>query len=395
MNDNNGKTLGRRRFLRRAGGAALMLPMINLGSYRVFAASETRYSQRAVDLVNSTRVFDMLSAPYDYGRMVGAMVAEDPRREDGFAVSDEQLELVLASGVDVFHPAVGVGGDQAMAFIARMNALVAERPEHIARIDSIADLDTLEKGRRVGIILGVQNSDHFTSPADVDRYYHLGQRISQLTYNRQNLLGSGSTDRVDGGISSLGVAVVERMNTLGMAVDVSHCGDRTTLDAFEVSSAPVLITHSNVRKLAGGHIRCKPDEAIQAMARSGGVMGITAVRQFVSDREPTTIEHYLDHIRYVVDLVGVEHVGIGSDQDMHGYDDMPEQAQRALKAGYSSSYAFRDKLDVEDYVHPRRTFDLVEGLIRRGFSDDDIRLVLGGNFHRVLGEIWKGQAVGP
>lgn len=379
----------RRRFLRGLGTAAVAAPMINLGSFKVFAASERRYSRRAVDLVASTRVFDMLSAPYAYGPMVQAMMAEQPKREDGFAVPEAQLATVLNSGVDVFHPAVGLGADDVMPFIARMNALVAERPEQIVRIDTLSDLERLEKGRSVGIILGVQNSDHLRESNDVDVYYHLGQRISQLTYNRQNLLGSGATDRVDGGVSSLGAAVVERMNELGMAVDVSHCGDQTTLDAFEVSSKPVLITHSNVRALAGGHVRCKSDEAIKAMARSGGVMGITAVRQFVSDREPTTIEQYMDHISYVADLVGVEYVGVGSDQDMHGYDDMPEDAQQALKAGYSASYAFRQKMDVDGYDHPRRIYDLAEGLIRRKFSDEDIRGVLGANFERALGTIWK------
>ncbi|GAB3282324.1 dipeptidase [Parahaliea aestuarii] len=379
----------RRRFLKGIGTAAVAAPMINLGSFKVFAASDKRYSRRAVDLVTSTRVFDMLSAPYAYGPMVQALMSAEPKRKDGFAIPDEQMALVLESGVDVFNPAVGLGGDEVMAFIGRMNALVAERPGQIVRIDTLADMERLEKGRSVGIILGVQNSDHFREPDDVDVYYHLGQRVSQLTYNRQNLLGSGATDRVDGGVSSLGAAVVERMNELGMAVDVSHCGDQTTLDAFEVSSKPVLITHSNVRALAGGHVRCKSDEAIRAMARSGGVMGITAVRQFVSDKEPTTIEQYIDHIRYVADLVGVEHVGVGSDQDMHGYDDMPEDAQQALKSGYSASYAFRQKLDVDGYDHPRRIYDLAEGLIKRKFSDDDIRGVLGGNFARALGTIWK------
>ncbi len=378
----------RRRFLKGLGSATIAAPMINLGSYQVFAASEQRYSRRAVDLVASTRVFDMLSAPYDYGLMVQAMMAPQPKREDGFAVSDEHLALVLNSGVDVFHPAVGLGGDAAMGFIARMNALTAERPDQILRIDTLADLERLQKGKSIGMILGIQNSDHFQTPDDVDVYYQLGQRVSQLTYNRQNLLGSGSTDRIDGGVSSLGASVIERMNEVGMAIDVSHCGDQTTLDAFELSQKPVLITHSNVRALAGGHVRCKSDDAIRAMAKAGSVMGITAVRQFVSDKEPTNIESYIDHISYIADMVGIEHVGIGSDQDMHGYDDMPADAQTALKSGYSASYAFREKLDVDGFDHPRRTYDLVEGLIRRKYSDDDIRGVLGGNFTRVLGEIW-------
>ena len=181
---------------------------------------------------------------------------------------------------------------------------------------------------------------------------------------------------------------MEAMNQAGMAVDVSHCGDQTTLDAFEVSKKPVLITHSNCRVLVGGHPRCKTDEAIRGMARSGGVMGITGVRMFVRDREPTTIEHVLDHFDHVARLVGPEHLGVGSDIDLHGYDDMPEEANRNLRSGYKDSYAFREKIDVDGVDHPKRMFDLAEGLIRRNYTDSQIEGILGGNFKRVLGEIW-------
>ena len=220
------------------------------------------------------------------------------------------------------------------------------------------------------------------------KFYGLGQRVSQLTYNSRNRIGNGSTERVDGGISDFGVGIVERMNEVGMAVDVSHCGDQTTLDAFEISTKPVLITHSNVRSLVAGHPRCKTDEAIKKMAATGGVMGITGVRMFVRSEEPTTIEHMLDHFDHVARLIGVEHLGVGSDIDLHGYDAMPEEQNRQLRAGYKGSYGFRDKIDIEGVDHPKRMFDLTEGLMRRGYSDEDIQGILGANFRRVLGEIW-------
>ena len=317
-----------------------------------------------------------------------AVFGDKPKQTDGLKITDEYLQILLSSGMDVFHPAMGLGADEAAAFVARLNGLVADHPDHLRRIDSIADLGGLKKGERIGFIIGIQNSDHFREVDDVDLYYHLGQRISQLTYNSRNLIGAGSTDRSDGGLSNFGVAIVERMNKLGMAVDVSHCGDRTTLDAFEVSKKPVLITHSNVRALAGGHVRCKPDGAIKAMAKADSVMGITGVRNFVRDKEPTNITHVIDHIDYVAKLVGVEHVGVGSDMDMDGYDDIPEPAYSALKSGYKDTYKFRDKIDTDGFDHPKRIFDLTDGLIGRGYSDDDIRLILGGNFKRVLGNIW-------
>ena len=110
---------------------------------------------------------------------------------------------------------------------------------------------------------------------------------------------------------------------------------------------------------------------------------------FVRDREPTTVEHMVDHIDHVVKLVGIEHVGIGSDADLNGYDDMPEEQEKELSAAYKSSYGFRDKLDTDGFDHPKKVFDLTEALIRRDYSDDNIAAVLGGNFHRLLAATWK------
>ena len=177
------------------------------------------------------------------------------------------------------------------------------------------------------------------------------------------------------------------MNEIGMLVDVSHCGDRTTLDAIELSKQPIAITHSNCRAL-NNHPRLKTDEAIRKLAAKGGVMGITGVRNFVRDREPTTIEHIVDHIDHVVKLVGIEHVGIGSDSDLNGYDDMPADQRKDLLESYKSSYAFREKLDTDGFDHPKKVFDLTEAIIRRGYGDSNIESVLGGNFRRLLGTLW-------
>lgn len=112
------------------------------------------------------------------------------------------------------------------------------------------------------------------------------------------------------------------------------------------------------------------------------------MRNFVRDKEPTTVEHMVDHIDHVVKLVGVDHVGIGSDADLKGYDDMPEDQRKMLRAAYKANYAFRDKLDTDGFDHPQKVFDLTEALIRRGYSDDNITAILGGNFRRLLGATW-------
>jgi membrane dipeptidase len=173
-----------------------------------------------------------------------------------------------------------------------------------------------------------------------------------------------------------------------VAVDVSHCGDRTTLDAFVASKRPVLITHSNCRALVPNHPRLKTDEAIKKMAATGGVMGISGMRMFVRDREPTTIEHVLDHFDHVAKLVGVEHVGLGSDSDLYGYDKLPPEVITRMRAGYKGSYGLREKIDIEGLNQPKRVYDLTEGLLGRKYSDRHIELILGGNFKRALSQAW-------
>jgi membrane dipeptidase len=365
--------------------------MLNLGRFRLFG-SETTYSTRCIDLVGESLVIDMLSPLTINGETQARWGAGG----EGFSEAD-RAEF-NASGIDVFHCAFGIGGatphayyDNTLAYVASLNALIASRPDAFMRIDSAQDLDGVREADRIGVLIGVQDAAHFQRVEDVDLFHALGQRVAQLTYNSRNLIGNGSTERIDGGVSDFGAAIINRMNEQGMTVDVSHCGDRTTLDAFELSSKPVLITHSNARALCPGHPRCKTDEAIQAMAAAGGVMGITGVRMFVKNDEPTTLGHYLDHFDHVRDLVGIEHVGIGSDVDLHGYDDLPTEQYEGLKAAYKDTYAFREKIDIEGVDHPKRMFDLSEGLLARGYTEEHVRLVLGENFRRVLVETWEPE----
>ena len=125
------------------------------------------------------------------------------------------------------------------------------------------------------------------------------------------------------------------------------------------------------------------------LAAKGGVMGITEVRMFVSKDEPVTVTDMAAHIDHVARLVGIEHVGIGSDSDLNGYDDMPADQNKMLRKAYDqTAYAFREKIDTDGFDHPLKTYDLTEELIRRGYSDENIKLVLGGNFRRLLGDTW-------
>ncbi len=375
--------LSRRRFVHGATAAvALGFPMINRGYYRLGASSPRTYSGRAVDLVRQSLVIDML-----------APLKIDMRPEYyARPLSEEDAADFRASGITGFHNAAGVGGptarQDALAFLAGWQGFAGRNPHVFSLVGRANDLDRAKREGKCAVIMGIQNSEHFQTPEDVEFFYQLGQRCSQLTYNSQNLIGSGSTERVDGGVTDYGVKIIEAMNAVGMLIDVSHCGDRTTLDAIALSPRPIAITHSNCRALVD-HPRVKTDEAIKVLGAKGGVMGITGVRMFVRGEEPTTVAHMVDHIDHVAKLIGIDHVGIGSDADLDGYDDMPPDQYEMLKAGYKASYAFRDKIDTDGFDHPKKMYDLTEELIRRGYSDANIQAVLGGNFRRLLADTWR------
>ena len=380
----NPRGFTRRGMLKATAGlavASVAAPMINLGRYQVHAAIPQKYSTRAVKLVQRSLVIDMLAPlKLDFTPEAFALPA-----------SDKEIEMFRGCGITGFHNSIGIGGptayDDALEFLAAWQGYAGRNSQLYSLVGRAVDLDQAKAQGKIAVIMGLQNADQFREPKEVKKFYQLGLRCAQLTYNGQNWIGSGSTDRIDGGISDFGVEIIKAKNETGMLIDVSHSGDRTTFDAIELSPKPIAITHSNCRAL-NNHPRLKTDEAIQKLGAKGGVMGITGVRMFVRDKEPTTIEHIVDHIDHVVKLVGIEHVGIGSDCDLNGYDDMPADQNKMLRASYKASYAFREKLDTDGFDHPKKVFDLTEALIRRGYSDDNIAAVLGGNFRRLLGATW-------
>lgn len=332
------------------------------------------YSALTFDLIQNSTVIDMLGLlTLDYRKLSGWEATPDRFQNVDF-------QRLKDSGITIFHPAVGfTEGDvykESLSDITGWNLFIAGHSDKFLRMDGPADLARAKEQGKIGIVIGQQNSEHFRTVEDVSRFYAMGQRVSQLTYN-DNLIGGGSTDTRNVGLTDYGSQVVERMNRLGMAVDVSHCSDRTTLDAIETSSKPVLVTHSNCRALVPGSARCRTDEAIRKLAAKGGVLGVTMVRFFVGSGGSVTIENVLDHIDHVVKLAGVEHAGIGSDVDLDGRDHPGATANPTAR-----------KNDLDGMHYTRKIFDLTEGLIRRGYSRQNIELILGGNFQRALSQIW-------
>jgi membrane dipeptidase len=360
-----------------AGAGAFAAPMLNLGRCRLLA-EEPAVSTHAVDLVLESTVIDMLGLlTFDWQKLYRWQ-----RAPETFAAAD--FHALVDTGVGIFHPAVDPGADDpysgARRWMDGWNLLLASRPCMLERVTASGELTQAVRKGEAGILVGFQNSDHFRTVADVAAFRARGQIVSQLTYNERNRLGSGCHVRRDRGLTPFGAEVVAEMDRVGMAVDVSHCGERTSLEAIAASRRPVLVTHSNCKALVPQQPRCKSDAVIRAMAARGGVMGITAVTAFVGRRAPT-ISDYLDHFDHVAHLVGVEHVGIGSDVDPSGLDPATGRPFPYYRiAGLSL---------------PLRVFQLADGLLRRGYPDRHVELILGGNFRRALGEVWAGIETPP
>jgi membrane dipeptidase len=334
-------------------------------------SGEIAVSDLAAEIVHRTTVIDMLSLlTLDWPQLYAW--EREPRTFDR-----AELARLRDSGIGVFHPAVDTHDADpyaaAMSWLQGWSRLLASHPDALLRIDGVADLARVKAENRIGLLLGFQNSDHFRGPADVELFHSLGQRVSQLTYNERNRIGSGCTDPEAGGLSQFGASIVAAMNRLGMAVDVSHCGERTCLDAMEASTRPVLITHSNCRALVH-HPRCKSDAVIRAMAATGGVIGISVLPIMVAGTRQATLDDVLDHFDHVTRLVGVEHVGLGSDTDVDAID----PRTRRVRSGYR----------VRGLRHRYRVFEIAEGLLRRGYSATEVAAILGGNFQRALTRIW-------
>jgi membrane dipeptidase len=361
-------------------GGALAAPLISGPARAKSRAYPPRtYPTQVVDLVNETLVIDMLHP-------IKIDVGPGP-------MTDKLAAEYRTSGITAIHHGIGISGpdarDQVLSFYSLWGLYIARNAHVFTGVGNMADILGAKRDGKVAVIMGMQNSDHFRKAEDVKFFHDLGQRVSQLTYNTQNRIGSGSTERVDGGVTDFGVSIIEEMEKVGMLIDVSHSGDRTTLDAIAIAKRPIAITHSNCRAL-NNHPRLKTDEAIKACAAKGGVMGIAGVRNFVTGAEPTTLTDMVDHIDHAVKLVGIDHVGIGSDLDLHGYDDMPPEIKKAMIESLDESYAFREKLDTDGYDHPRRIYDLTEELLRRHYSECNIKAILGGNFQRLLKATWGG-----
>lgn len=237
----------------------------------------------------------------------------------------------------------------------------------------------------VGIVLNTQNLGEAIEGdvEKVEQLYNAGVRVMQLTYNAQNLVGTGCTDRSDGGLSNHGLDVVERMNGLDAIVDLSHCGTQTTLDGIEHSDSPVAITHSCCASVYD-HDRAKSDEELEALADADGYMGIVAVPFFLTEKQDSyDFEVFFDHLEHAVSVLGADRVGIGSDFSSVDAGYPPELRDGTMEL--LESVGFREEHGVElgeGFGAMQRYADW--GVIRSGleerFTDSEVEGILGRNF---------------
>ena len=260
----------------------------------------------------------------------------------------------------------------------------------IRPVHTVDDIRAAKAENRTGIILGWQNAAPIGNDLRRLRLFHeLGVRIIQLTYNERNLLGNGCYERLDDGLSRFGLAAVAEMNRLGILIDLSHVGDRTTLDAIENSNTPVAITHANARSHID-HPRNKTDEAIKLLVERGGVIGANAFPMFFERGFETGLGEYIDAIDYLVQMTGIDHVAIGTDFCM----EQPRSWFEWLFASQGKVPAKTVDFTPEPYRHlkhfesPADWVNVAEELSVRNYSESDIRKILGENWLRLFERVW-------
>jgi len=355
----------------------------------VFAQSSKEYPERVVRLMRESIVIDMLNQ-FLYRTDQKDLLDKWLTQPGTFTEKD--FKLFKSSGVNVISFGNGASDfADAQDLFGKWNSFIAEYPQWLMRINNAADLAAAKEQGKFGIIYGLQSSDQFGSLDDVNRCYGYGQRVSQLSYNFRSRIADGAFEPYDGGVSEYGGKVIDRMNSIGMAVDLGHASDKTKLDAIARSKGPVILSHGNCRALIPNGLRATTDDAIRKLAAKGGVMGITDIAFMVKGTEPVTVEDVIDHYDHVRDLVGIEHVGVGSDAGIESNDfGAPAALKEMLTKADARYHVHGDHEIVAGMGGPSRMYELTAGLVRRGYTDEKIRLVIGGNWARVLKEIWKG-----
>jgi membrane dipeptidase len=333
---------------------------------------------------------------------MAALAAEEIRVSP--AARKQYLDLWGRSGVTVacgtFSGAHRMSGafDRASEAIARGYLFVDALGGALQIARRAADIERIHRDGAHGIVIDFQNTTPFGDDLSrVDYFYNLGLRMVQLTYNLRNLVGDGCTEAHQGGLSYFGREMVQRLNEARILVDVSHCSEQVGWDAIKISTAPIVVSHS-ASKAVCYHDRGKTDELAKAVADRGGYFGVVIVPGFIAESPEATLDDFARHIEHLVDIMGVDHVGIGTDKTGPGPgtesivqypDSMPRHRQGSFDwAGFRLK---EHRLTPEYHLTGYRDFgdwpNLSAQLAQRGFNEEELRKVLGLNFLRVFQEV--------
>jgi len=310
--------------------------------------------------------------------------------------NDDSFKALADSGYTGFNASVDSGSlTKGLNNLKEWQNIIKENPERLLLAAKAKDFITAKKDGKVAVMLGFQNSTMIENSIDnLDKLYQAGTRWMQLTYNTRDLIGDGCTERTNAGLSDFGIEVVERMNELGIIVDLSHCGVQTTNDGIKFSKSPSSINHSMCETLYKNHPRAKTDEQIRALADKGGVMGIICLGYMIGPNlgKETNLETYVDHIEHAIKVGGIDHVGLASDFAIQGLE--------ASGATYENWYVprltrFKPSYNVQwppwipELDKPDRYLQVAKVLDKRGYSTGDIEKILGLNWMRLFHETLK------
>jgi len=278
---------------------------------------------------------------------------------------------------------------QTIANIIEWDRVFNEYSDLIMPVRSSADIQAAKKAGQTGIIFGFQNTTAIEEDIGLLSIFHaLGVRVIQLTYMEANLVGQGCLERIDAGLTQFGLEVIDEMNRLGILIDLSHVGYRTTMDAIEASCKPVAFTHANPQSLCS-HARNKSDDAIKALAKKGGVIGATLFPPFLPAGNDSTIEDFIDVIEYLVEMVGIDHVAIGTDFT----EGQPGEFFDWLLSGKSKqgpAMALDFPIRNPNGIQNSADFpNLTDALLARGYTESETRKILGENMVRLFKDVWN------
>ena len=381
--------MNRRTFVRSATASAFAL---HLSSDPVTAAVEgpstvTRASGSAALTDSSTRLG--LDGANPDALIMDAMgelrpIYEPPLVREMLGSGIDSITVTLCDPKPVGAEALELAVDGLMEY----DRYLAAHPDLFVKATTVADVDAARSSGRMAVFYLYQNSAQFGDDLDrIEMFQTLGMTSCQITYNERNLAGVGCRAEGDeGGLTEFGRSMVERMNELGILVDLSHANMPTMADAIAHSRSPVVISHTACDAVHP-HLRNTTDANLRALAERGGVVGVCQLRPFLTYAKSDNLHAYFDHIDHAVQVCGVEQVAIGSDRD-HRVIVMTPEYEAELRAEEGSQVQSSElPYFIDELNGPRRMEVVWDGLVGRGYSEDDIERIMGLNLYRLYSEV--------